>query len=1038
MRRYIFPRVVLLAGLFSCTVAWADATPQVLPFAQNWSNAALIAGDDNWSGVPGIAGYRGDGLTASTGVNPGSILADGNSTPLDVNANRTDPDTFSTGGVAEFELTDPVVALNGSGTADAPFLQISLDTRGFAGIDVAYLLRDLDGSTDNAIQPVALQYRIGSVGSFANVPAAYVADATEGPGLAGKTTAVNVQLPADADNQPVLQIRVITSNAVGNDEWVGVDDISVTGSPASGNQPILATCPATLNVVSGGAASVQLSATDADSRVNNATLNGGAAAGISLSQFSAAMLDGETATVQLDATGLATGSYPVVVRFDNDDAQSTTCTVTVEVKAITPIPQIQGAGPVSTLAGQRVTTEGVVTKLNNNGFYLQDETGDGDITTSDGIFVFTGTAPAVSVGDKLRLSADVVEFNTGAAGNPVTAANPLTELSNIGDVSHLASGVAIAPTPISFPENFEGELERHEGMLVSINALLTASQNFFQGRFGQVTLGAGSRLIKPTNLYRPGTAEALALADVNARRRIILDDGTSIQNPNPIPYIGTDNTLRSGDTLTGLTGVIDYGLATSSSMGIADYRIHPVDAVNFSRENARSAGPLEVDGNVRVASFNVLNYFTTIDQSGASCFPGGGRADCRGADSAAEFTRQRDKIVTALAAINADAVGLIEMENNGNVAVSDLVAALNTRMGAGTYASVEMPTGGSGGDAIRVAMIYKPITLVAAGSPISDTNSVHNRPPLAQTFAAANGERFTIIVNHFKSKGSCPADINDPNADQGDGQGCWNPLRVQQAQALMSFIGGIVSTSGDGDVIVMGDLNAYGRENPVTEFLDNGYVDLVSNFNGEAGYSFVFDGESGYLDHALATAGMAGQITGATEWHVNADEPSVIDYNTEFKPQDLYMPDAYRSSDHDPVIVGMMLRKNLSGTAGRDAIVGTPGDDLISGGLGADNLTGGGGRDVFVYASMRDAVDTITDFTPSTDRVDLRALLDGLGIPANVALTGGYVRIVNVSAGASVQIDTDGSVGSATYRSLLILKGIDAGLIDPARDLMLD
>jgi hypothetical protein len=254
----------------------------------------------------------------------------------------------------------------------------------------------------------------------------------------------------------------------------------------------------------------------------------------------------------------------------------------------------------------------------------------------------------------------------------------------------------------------------------------------------------------------------------------------------------------------------------------------------------------------------------------------------------------------------------------------------------------------------------------------------------------------------------------------------------------MSFIDGIVSTSGDDDVIVMGDLNAYGRENPVTEFLDNGYVDLISNFNGEAGYSFVFDGESGYLDHALATTGMAEHVTGATEWHINADEPSVIDYNTEFKPQDLYMPDAYRSSDHDPVIVGMLLQKKFFGTAGRDSIVGTPGDDLISGGHGADNLTGGGGRDVFAYASMRDAVDTITDFIPSTDRVDLRALLDGLGIPANAALTGSYVRVVNVATGASIQIDTDGAGGSAAYRTLLILKGINAGLIDPARDLMLD
>jgi hypothetical protein len=694
------------------------------------------------------------------------------------------------------------------------------------------------------------------------------------------------------------------------------------------------------------------------------------------------------------------------------------------------IPAIQGAGSRSPFAGQNVTTEGVVTQLGDNGFYLQDETGDCDAATSDGVFVFTGAAPTLSVGDRVRLSATVAEFNTGAASNPVTAANPRTELNGVTCLTVLAGGIAIAPTRIVFPETVDGELERYEGMLVEIAVPLTASQNYFQGRYGQVTLSAGGRLIKPTSLHRPGTPEVRALAADNARRRIILDDGSS-QAPAPIPYLGDDNTLRAGDTLPGLIGVIDYGPAASDNTGVADYRIHPAGAVDFNRVNTRTAAPAAVGGNVRLASFNVLNYFTTPDVAGSGCFPSGTRADCRGADSAVEFTRQRDKIVAALAAIDADAVGLIEIENNGETAVASLVAALNAATGAGTYASVGPPMGGTGTDAIRVAMIYKPAKLSAVGNAVSDTDAVHRRPPLAQTFAAANGETFTLVVNHFKSKGRCPAGSGDANAGQGDGQGCWNAMRVQQARALRAFLGGIRGSVDDGDIIVMGDLNAYGRETPVTDLLDNGYVDQISRYN-TAGYSYVFDGEAGYLDHALATPSLSSRITGALAWHINADEPSVIDYNTEFKPQDLYAPSAYRSSDHDPVVVGLRLLKHLAGTSGRDVIVGTAGDDVITGGPGADMLTGGAGSDVFVYVSMRDAGDSVTDFVPGSDRLDLSELLAGLGISQGAALADGHVRVVDTPAGVSVQIDAD---GAGTFRPLVTLGELNAAAIDPVRDL---
>ncbi|HEX9506118.1 MAG TPA: DNA/RNA non-specific endonuclease, partial [Acidimicrobiia bacterium] len=217
--------------------AHADSTPQTLPFSQNWTNAGQITTDDNWNGVPGIIGYRGDGLTGSTGTDPRTILVDGTNTPIDVNANQTNPNTFTTGGVAEFAIANPTVALQGSGTAAAPFLLISLNTLGHSSITVSYNLRDIDGSTDNAIQPVALQYRVGNTGNFTNVPAGYIADATTGPSLTTLVTPVNVTLPCDANNQPLVQLRVMTTNAVGNDEWVGIDDISINGTVGATTNP---------------------------------------------------------------------------------------------------------------------------------------------------------------------------------------------------------------------------------------------------------------------------------------------------------------------------------------------------------------------------------------------------------------------------------------------------------------------------------------------------------------------------------------------------------------------------------------------------------------------------------------------------------------------------------------------------------------------------------------------------------------------------------------------------------------------------------
>jgi len=213
--------------------AHADGTYQTLPYAQDWSNTAMISVSNDWSGVPGWIGYRGDDLTTSIGTDPQTILVDGSSTPVNVTA-QGNPSTFISGGNLEADgIPNPVVAFQGSGTGDAPHLVLHLNTSGFSSITVSYNLRDVDAAADDAVQQVALQYRVGTSGNYTNVPAAYVADASSGPSLATLVTPVSVVLPAAVDNQSQVQLRFMTTNAAGSDEHVGPDDITVTGTVIS-------------------------------------------------------------------------------------------------------------------------------------------------------------------------------------------------------------------------------------------------------------------------------------------------------------------------------------------------------------------------------------------------------------------------------------------------------------------------------------------------------------------------------------------------------------------------------------------------------------------------------------------------------------------------------------------------------------------------------------------------------------------------------------------------------------------------------------
>ena len=309
--------------------------------------------------------------------------------------------------------------------------------------------------------------------------------------------------------------------------------------------------------------------------------------------------------------------------------------------------------------------------------------------------------------------------------------------------------------------------------------------------------------------------------------------------------------MRGGDTVTELTGVLHYQFG--------EYMLEPTEEVVFQSENPRPEPPTKQPGTLSVATMNVLNFFTTLDDSGAICGPAANQ-DCRGADNADEFTRQRDKIIAALSAMDADVVGLVEMENSAdNAALQSIIDGLNAscdRCAAGTYAFIE--TGAIGTDAIRVGFIYKTDTVEPVGDFAVLDSSVDpnfidtkNRPALAQTFMEkASGEKFTAAINHFKSKGSACDDVSDPNLN--DGAGNCNLTRQKAAQALADWLATDPTSSGDPDYLILGDLNAYRNETPITALEAAGYTDLAEKFTGDSAYSFVFGGEWGYLDYALA------------------------------------------------------------------------------------------------------------------------------------------------------------------------------------------
>jgi len=524
----------------------------------------------------------------------------------------------------------------------------------------------------------------------------------------------------------------------------------------------------------------------------------------------------------------------------------------------------------------------------------------------------------------------VATFLSGVAGcRPQAAAD---EAVRVGTKSQATAYETLPPEveeveqPESTPEAVGGsqrtvirgdlasvDWESMRGRQVTIEGNLTIVDTFNLARYGEIKVARG-RLYVPTSRIDPNDADPNGVSFeggsnvakvIAAKKRndtgvLTIDDGRDSQNvfpPRLFPNLGgTLPTVRVGSVIKSVTGRI-----VEKQNRLVLVPGGPLKWIPAKRPSRPNVG----DAEVTVASFNVLNYFTTIDD-------GANRA--RGADSASEFKRQGAKIVSAITALDADVIGLMEIENNAN-AEQRLIAALNQASGKDVFRGCGIPKGfrdaPGGGDAIRVALIYRADRVSPVGNVamVRDRTFHLARTPVVQEFKPTRGGKsFTVVVNHFKSKGSSNADV--ANKDKGDGQGAYNAARRAQALAIVKFVKQLTKAERNARVLILGDLNAYQQEDPIDALRASGLVDLVSakrsaSRDATTHYSFLYRGQSGSLDHAFATKALAKDVTGVATWHINADEPRFLDYNEEYNPRSLFKPDPFRSSDHDPVLIGI-------------------------------------------------------------------------------------------------------------------------------------
>jgi len=583
---------------------------------------------------------------------------------------------------------------------------------------------------------------------------------------------------------------------------------------------------------------------------------------------------------------------------------------------VTLIHDIQGSTNSSPLVGESVRVEAVVvadfTDTGMKGFFVEEQSSEHDANSmsSEGIFVYCGsTCASISLGDLVTIDATVTEYRG------------LTELTSATVTLKSSSNALPAPVRVTLPLSSEDELEALEGMRVEVvgaSGSVVVNENYNFGRYGELTV-ADKRLFQFTQTEAPSEQGYAAHQAALALATLTLDDGSTAQNPSSYPAFAggfdANHTIRSGYTATALNGVMDYRYGK--------FRLQPAVTGAFAFDassNARSGVEAKCDAPraMRIASYNVLNYFNTFD--GCRYGVDGALANCRGADNAQEFARQRIKIIHAMLSIDADIFGLMEIENDGygsDSALQDLVNGLNEALGVNQFAFVNVDAAlnqrnALGTDAIKVAIIYNKNEVTPIYAPIALTldDFDKNRVTLAQAFRNNQSrDVVAVAVNHLKSKGSaCNGIFYDGVEDlnRNDGQGNCNLTRTHGAKLLAELAASQEARFAGLNVLMLGDFNAYAKEEPIEVLESYGFTNLEAMFES-SGYSYIFKAESGTLDYAFANESLLKNVTNTFTWHSNTDEPRVLDYNTEYKSaeqiESYYEPSPFRASDHDPLIV---------------------------------------------------------------------------------------------------------------------------------------
>jgi predicted extracellular nuclease/phosphodiesterase/alkaline phosphatase D-like protein len=740
-----------------------------------------------------------------------------------------------------------------------------------------------------------------------------------------------------------LWLRWIENNDAGGDHGLAIDDLTIATVQAPAQPEVAIQAIVAQAGEFGGSASVRISRTGSTAAALEVPISlvagaglataadlttpfpasitipeGAASADLALSPLDDSLDEGtETLRIQITApagtTLAASGASVDLTLFDND--------------RISLISAVQGTGATSPLLDQSVTLRAVVVgdfQLSSElgGFFLQEESADWDTSalSSEGLYVaypFSGGNVDVQLGDRVLVSGVVSErFNQ-------------TILSSIQALTVEASGRLADTRRVDIPDllaqrSASLDLEPYEGMWVRFPETLTVNGLYGQFRFGELELSAGGLPIQPTNVMEPGAA-AYAAEQATALRELVLDDGSnsSYRPANAATSAAPvrDQLLRRGDTITAVEGVLAYDFSK--------YRLQPTAPLSFSTADQRPPAPAAAAaGQLRLASFNVLNTFTTLNTTGALTDSG---LAPRGANTPEELERQLSKLTTALLGLKADVIGLMELENDSDDAtLGAIVQRLNAAQPSGSGRNYSyVPTGLIGSDAIKVGLIYNNLAVAASGtSRVLDTTAFtdplasgtpKNRPALAQTFRElASGETVNVVVNHLKSKGA--TDATGADLDQRDGQSAFNATRTAAAARLLEWIQSNPTGNGDPDWVVLGDLNAYAKEDPIQVFEAAGYRNALPSFTDEPPSSYAFFTPvdmSGALDHMLISPSLVPQAIAASDWSINAAEAAFRDYNRDTNSngnadvRDFFTADPYRTSDHDPVMLDLDLGRTI-------------------------------------------------------------------------------------------------------------------------------